>query len=99
LIADPTKDLDENLRRGDGRFVGIYGYACSPLGSMKAEWEAICRLTESYEGTRVACIEGISDVLSHDHQYLDPIEPRGNMWGPKTTNFFVVHAADWSIRA
>jgi hypothetical protein len=31
-LADPTKDLDVNLSRGDSKFVGIFGYTCSPPG-------------------------------------------------------------------
>jgi hypothetical protein len=71
-IVDPTKDLDDNLRRGDGRFVGIYGYSCSPPGldenGKGSSFTADQRL-EIVHG--VKCIEGTSDVLPDDHQYLD----------------------------
>jgi hypothetical protein len=71
-VADPTKDLDESLGRGDGRFVGIYGYACSPPGLDQSGMGS--NLTDDQKLLRargVVCIEGTSDVLPDDHQYLD----------------------------
>ena len=71
-IVDPTQDLDDNLKRGDGRFVGIYGYSCSPPGldeSGKGNTITADQQLEISHG--VTCIEGTSDVIPDDHQYLD----------------------------
>src|SRR5882724_11291024 len=31
-LVDPSMDLDVNLSHGDSKFVGIFGYTCSPPG-------------------------------------------------------------------
>lgn len=72
-IGDPVKDLDANLARGESKFVGIFGYACSPPGldesGVGPGLTADERLMESHG---VVCIEGTSDVLPpDDRQYMD----------------------------
>jgi hypothetical protein len=71
-IVDPIKDLDDSLKRGDGRFVGIYGYSCSPPGldeTAKGNSFTADQRLEIAHG--VKCIEGTSDALPDDNQYLD----------------------------
>ena len=74
-IVDPTKDLDANLSRGNDRFVGKYGYSCSPPGldenAKGNSFTADQRLEISHG---VKCIEGTSDVIPDDPQYRDLFE-------------------------
>jgi hypothetical protein len=71
-IADPAKDLDSNLSRGNTRFVGIYGYSCSPPGfdenAKDHDFTADQKLEISHG---VKCIEGTGDVIPDDPQYMD----------------------------
>ena len=71
-LVDPSKDLDVNLSHGDSKFVGIFGYTCSPPGLDESgtgpDLTADERLLESHG---VVCIEGTGDVLPPDRQYMD----------------------------
>jgi hypothetical protein len=71
-IFDPTKDLDANLSSGNDRFVGIYGYSCSPPGLDESAQGDSFTADQRLEISRgVKCIEGTSDVIPDDPQYRD----------------------------
>ena len=61
-LSDPTVDLDANLKRGDVRFVGVYGFSCVAPG---VEEEAA---TSRYG---INCLAGTSDAIeSTEHAAL-----------------------------
>ena len=71
-LVDPTKDLDVNLSRGDNKFVGIFGYTCSPPGlDESGTGQALTADQQVLRSHGVVCIEGTGDVLPPDHQYMD----------------------------
>jgi hypothetical protein len=71
-VIDPIKDLDNNLSRGDSKFVGIYGYSCSPPGlDEHAIGNSLTADQKLEVSLGVVCIEGTTDALPDDHQYMD----------------------------
>ena len=74
-IANPVADLDDNLRRGNSRFVGIYGYSCSPPGlDQSGMGNALTPDQLLLMSKGVDCIDGTGDVIPDDRQYRDLYE-------------------------
>ena len=71
-IIDPIKDLDNNLKGGDKKFVGIYGISCAPPGlDENAKGNSFTADQRLEIALGVKCIEGTTDALPDDPQYLD----------------------------